>query len=47
MEGQVGQFLQGGKCPVRWGIVVKEQDDLHKLPAAFVFENDLPLHQQR
>ena len=35
MEAQVGQFLLGCKCPVSRGIVVKEQDPLGDLTAAF------------
>jgi hypothetical protein len=28
LEAQVGQFLQGCKCPVSQGIVMQEQDPL-------------------
>ena len=42
LEAQVGQFLLGCKCPVSWGIVVKEQDPLGDLPAAVVFPSKCP-----
>ena len=35
-EAQVGQFLLGGKCPMRKCNVVQEQDKLGELPAAFL-----------
>ena len=47
LEAQVGQFLLGCKCPVSRGIVVQEQDPLGDLPAAFLLQNVLQLHQQR
>jgi len=47
LEAQVGQFLLGCKCPVSWGIVVKEQDHLGKLLVALFLQNVLQLHQQR
>ena len=47
LEAQVGQFLQGCKCPVSRGIVVQEQDPLGEIPAAFFLQNVLQLHQQR
>jgi len=47
LEAQVGQFLPGCKCPVRQGIVVQEQDPLGDLPAAFILQNVLQLHQKR
>jgi len=47
VEAQVGQFLLGCKCPVSWGIVMQEQDPLGDLPAAFLLQNVLQLHQQR
>ena len=47
LEAEVGQFLLGCKCPVSQGIVVKEQDPLGELPAAFFLQNVLHLHQQR
>ena len=43
LEAQVGQFLQGCKCLVSWGIVLQEQDPIGDLPAVFF----LRLHQQR
>jgi len=46
-EPQVGQFLLGCKCPVSWGIVVREQDPLDDLPSAFLLQNVLRLQQQR
>jgi len=46
-EAQAGQFLLGCKCPVSLGIVVQERDILGELPAAFVLQNVLQLHQQR
>ena len=46
LEAQVGQFLLGCKCPVSWGIVMQEQDRLGDLPAAFVVQIVLQLHQQ-
>jgi len=47
-EAQVGQFLQGCKCPVSRGTVVQKQDP-HPgdLPAAFFLQNVLQLHHQR
>jgi hypothetical protein len=43
LEAQVGQFLQGCKCPVSRGIVVKEQDPLgDELPRVQIFMNDGP-----
>ena len=47
MEAQVGQFLEGCKCPVSRGIVVQEQDPLGELLAGFFLQNALQLHQQR
>ena len=47
LEGQVGQFLLGCKCPVSRGIVVEEQDPLGELSAAIFLQNVLHLHQQR
>ena len=47
MEAQIGQFLQGCKCPVSRGIVVQEQDLLADFPAAFFLQNALQLLQQR
>ena len=47
LEAQVGQFLLGCKCPVSWGIVVQEQDQLDDIPAVFFLLNVLQLHQQR
>jgi len=47
LEAQVGQFLLVCKCPVSRGIVVQEQDPLAYLPAAFILQNVLQLHQQR
>ena len=47
METQAGQFLLGCKCPVRWGIVVQEQDPLGEFHATFFLQNVLQLHQQR
>ena len=47
LEVQVGQFLLGCKCPVSRGIVVQEQDPLRDIPAAFLLQNVLQLHQQR
>ena len=47
LEAQVGQFLLGCKCPVSRGIVVREQDPLGELPAAFFLQNVLQLQQQR
>jgi len=38
LEGQVGQFLWGCKCPVSCGIVVQEQDPLGDLPVAFFLQ---------
>ena len=46
LEAQVGQFLLGCKCPVRWGIVEQEQDPLGELPAAFFLQNVPQFHQQ-
>ena len=45
LDGQVGQFLLGCKCPVSRDIVVQEQDPLSDLPAAFFLQNVLQLHQ--
>ena len=47
LEAKVGQFLLGCKCPVSRGIVVQEQDPLGNLPAAFLLQYVLQLHQQR
>ena len=47
IEAHLGQSLLGCKCPVSWGIVVQEQDHLGDLPAAFLLQNILQLHQQR
>jgi len=44
---QVGQFLLGCKCPMSRGIVVQEQDSLGEIPASFLLQNVLQLHQQR
>jgi len=44
MEAQIGQFLQGCKCPVSRSIVVQEQDSIGDLPAAFILQNVLQLH---
>jgi hypothetical protein len=42
LEAQVGQFLQGCKCPVSRGIVVQEQNPLSDLPHVQIFMNDGP-----
>ena len=47
LEAQVRQFLLGCKCPVSRSVVVREQDHLGELPAAFFLQNALQLHQQR
>jgi len=47
LEGQVGQFLPGCKCPVSRGIFVQEQDSLGELPGAFLLQNVPQLHHQR
>ena len=47
LQAQVGQFLLGCKCPMSRGIVVQEQNPLGDLPAAFLLQNVLHLHQQR
>jgi len=47
LEAQVGHFLLGCKCPVRWRIVVQEQYPLGELSAAFFLQNVLQLYQQR
>ena len=47
LEDQVGQFLLGCKWPVSRRIVTYEQDHLGDLPAAFLVQNILQLHQQR
>jgi len=47
MEAQVGQLLQGCKCPVSRGNVVQEQDHLGDLPAVFSVQNVLQLYEQR
>ena len=47
LEAQVGQFLLGCKCPVSQGIVVQEQGPPGDLPAAFILQSVLQLHQQR
>ena len=47
LEAQVGQFLLGCKCPVSRGIVVQEQDPPGELPATFLLQTVLQLHQQR
>jgi hypothetical protein len=39
----VGQFLLGGKYPVRRGIVVQEQETLRELPAAFFLQKCPPI----
>jgi len=46
LGAQVGQFLQGCKCPVCQGIVVQEQDLLGDFPAAFFLQNVLHLHSR-
>ena len=46
LEAQVGQFLQGCKCPVSRGIVMQEQDPLGDFLAAIFLQNVLQLHQQ-
>jgi hypothetical protein len=38
LEVRADQFLLGSKCPVSQGIVVKEQDPLGELPAAFFLQ---------
>ena len=35
LEAQVGRFLLGYKCPVRWGTVLQEQDPLGDLGGVF------------
>ena len=45
LEAQIGQFLLGCKCPVSQGIVVQKQDPFGDLPAAFLLQNVLHLHQ--
>jgi len=47
LETQVGQFLLGCKCLVSRIIVLREQDALGDLPAAFFLQNAPQLHQQR
>jgi len=47
LEAQVGQFLLGFKCPVRWGIVLEELDHFGDFPAACFLQNILQFHQQR
>jgi len=47
LGAQVGQFLLGFKCPVNRDIVVQEQDPLGDIPADFLLQNVLQLHQQR
>jgi hypothetical protein len=48
LEAQVRRFILGGKCPVRRGTVVQEQDPLGDLPARGIsLQNVLQLHQQR
>jgi hypothetical protein len=42
LEAQVGQFLQGCKCPVSRGIVVQEQDPVGDIPHVQIFMNDGP-----
>jgi len=46
--GSLGRpvFL-GCNCPMSRGIVVREQDTIGDLPAAFFLQNVLQLHQQR
>jgi len=40
-------FFLGCKFPVSRGVVMQEQDPLGELPAAFILQNVLQLHQQR
>jgi len=47
LEAQIEQFLLGCKCPVRRGIVVREQDPFGDLPVARFLQIVLQLHQQR
>jgi len=47
LEGKVGQFLIGCKCPLSRGIFLQEQYPLGELPAAFFLQNIIQLHQQR
>jgi hypothetical protein len=47
LEAQVGQFILGYKCPVRQGIVVREQDQLGDIPAGLFLQSILQLHQKR
>ena len=47
LEAQADQFLLGCKCPVSQGIVLQEQDQLGEVPAAFILQNILQLHQRR
>jgi hypothetical protein len=42
LEARVGQFLLGCKCPVRRGIVVREQDSLDDLQHVQIIMNDGP-----
>jgi len=41
------QFLLGYTCPARRGIVVQERAYIDEIPAAFLFQIILQLHQQR
>jgi len=47
LEFQGGMFLLDCKCLVSLGIVMQEQDPLGDLPAMFLLQNVLQLHQQR
>ena len=47
LEAQIGQFLVGCKCPVSRGIIMQEQDPFGDLPAAFLLQNVIQLHQQK
>jgi hypothetical protein len=46
LEALVGKFLLVCKCLVSRSILVQEQDQLGDLPAAFLLQNVLQLHQQ-
>jgi len=43
----VPQFLLGYTCPVSRGIFVQERAYIDEIPAAFLLQNILQLHQQR
>jgi len=47
LEGNVCQFLSGCKCPVSRGIIMQEQDQCCEIPAAFLLQNILQLHEQK